>query len=244
MLSAASSGTGSIMQSRAANVNELYPNGQYAAFLTNHDQNRVMSELRSDVDKAKVAASLLLTNRGIPFIYYGEEIGMIGEKPDERIRTPMQWELVATTVGFTEASRPWEPMQSNFPTANVATQTDNPDSLLSHYRSLIHLRNEHIALRQGEYVAVESGSRKLYAFIRQHADETLLVLINMDDAPISEYGLTLAAGSFTLGTPEVIFGQGAVTALTLNAAGGFDAYQPMIEVAPYSTTVIRLASAG
>ncbi len=244
MMSAASSGTSSIMQSRAANVNELYPNGQYATFLTNHDQNRVMSQLRSDVDKAKVAASLLLTNRGVPFIYYGEEIGMIGEKPDERIRTPMQWELVATTVGFTEARRPWEPMQSNFTTANVATQTDNPDSLLSHYRSLIHLRNEHIALRQGEYVAVESGSRKLYAFIRQHADETLLVLINMDDAPITEYGLVLAAGSFTLGTPEVIFGHGAVTPLTLTAAGGFDAYQPLTEIAPYSTTVIRLASAG
>ncbi|MBK9751875.1 MAG: alpha-amylase [Chloroflexi bacterium] len=244
MMSASSSGSSSIMQSRAANVNELYPNGQYAAFLTNHDQNRVMSELRSDVNKAKVAASLLLTNRGVPFIYYGEEIGMIGEKPDERIRTPMQWELEATTVGFTDARRPWEPMQSNFTTANVATQTDDADSLLSHYRNLIHLRNDHIALRQGDYIAVESGSRKLYAFIRQHADETLLVLINVDDEPITDYALTLAEGSFTLGTPAVIFGQGELTPLTLNMAGGFDAYQPFAEVAPYSTTVIRLASAG
>lgn len=244
MMSASSSGSSSIMQSRAANVNELYPNGQYAAFLTNHDQNRVMSELRSDVNKAKIAASLLLTNRGVPFIYYGEEIGMIGEKPDERIRTPMQWELEATTVGFTDARRPWEPMQSNFTTANVATQTDDADSLLSHYRNLIHLRNDHIALRQGDYVAVESGSRKLYAFIRQHADETLLVLINLDDEPISDYGLTLTEGSVTVGTLEVIFGQGEVAPLSLNAAGGFDAYQPFAEVAPHSTTVIRLASAG
>ncbi len=68
-------------------VLEAYPPGQYAVFLTNHDQNRVMSEFRGDTGSAKAAATLLLTNPGVPFIYYGEEIGMQGQKPDEHIRT-------------------------------------------------------------------------------------------------------------------------------------------------------------
>ena len=67
------------------------PNGDYATFLTNHDQNRVMSVLNGKVEKAKLAAVMLLTSPGTPFIYYGEEIGMQGKKPDEDIRLPMQW---------------------------------------------------------------------------------------------------------------------------------------------------------
>ncbi|MBT3391812.1 MAG: alpha-amylase, partial [Chloroflexi bacterium] len=65
--------------------------GNFATFLTNHDQNRTMSVFNGDLGKAKTAASLLLTAPGTPFIYYGEEIGMQGKKPDEDIRLPMQW---------------------------------------------------------------------------------------------------------------------------------------------------------
>jgi alpha-amylase len=244
LVTSAASGSGSAAASLADRVNGLYPDGQYAAFLTNHDQNRVMSVLRRDVDRARVAASLLLTGRGVPFLYYGEEIGMIGEKPDERIRTPMQWSPTGTTAGFTSARRPWEPLQPNFDTANVAVQTDDPDSLLSHYRSLIHFRNDHIALRQGDYVPVESGSRRVYAFLRQHADETLLILINLDNEAVSDYALTLSAGALADAQAEVIFGQGEAVPLTVSAAGGFDAYTPLTELAPFSTTVIRLAQAG
>lgn len=241
MLSSVGGRSASAVESLAERVNDLYPNGQYAAFLTNHDQNRVMSELRNDVDRARVAASLLLTGRGVPFLYYGEEIGMIGQKPDERIRTPMQWDSTGTTAGFTTARRPWQPLQPNFDTANVALQTDDPDSLLSHYRALIHFRNDHIALRRGDYIPVDSGSRRVYAFLRQHADETLLVLINLDDEPVTEYALTLAESTLTTAAPQVIFGAGDAAPLTLDAAGGFAEYVPLAELAPYSTTVIRLA---
>ncbi|MEZ5069237.1 MAG: alpha-amylase family glycosyl hydrolase [Bacteroidia bacterium] len=58
-------------------------------FLTNHDQNRVMSELNNSFPKARIAATILLTLPGILYIYYGEEIGMRGMKPDEYIREPM-----------------------------------------------------------------------------------------------------------------------------------------------------------
>ena len=73
-------------------IYDSFPPNQYATFLTNHDQNRVMSQLDGDETKAKLAASILLTGPGVPFLYYGEEIGLIGVKPDEDIRLPMQWE--------------------------------------------------------------------------------------------------------------------------------------------------------
>ena len=73
---------------------------QFATFLSNHDQNRVMSQLAGKVEKARVAAAMLLTAPGVPFIYYGEEIGMVGLEADEEQRTPMQWSGGAN-AGFT-----------------------------------------------------------------------------------------------------------------------------------------------
>ncbi len=127
-----------------AQVEAGYPPRQYATFLTNHDQNRVMSQLRGDTEAARLAATLLLTLPGTPFIYYGEEIGMTGQKPDQRIRTPMQW-TAAENAGFT-AGFPWEPVNADYETVNVEAQAADPDSLLNHYRRLIRLRSEQPAL--------------------------------------------------------------------------------------------------
>ena len=66
-----------------------------ATFLTNHDQNRIMSAVNNNIDKAKMAASLLLTLPGSPYLYYGEEIGMQGKKPDQYIREPFIWDVKA-----------------------------------------------------------------------------------------------------------------------------------------------------
>ncbi len=138
---------------------ELYPTGQYATFLTNHDQNRVMSQLEGDEGAARVAATVLLTSPGVPFIYYGEEIGMVGTKPDERIRTPMQWDDSLATAGFQHrhalAARP-----DGYKTNNVAAMDDDPGSLLNHYRDLIRLRNEHPALRTGAMQLVASTNQR------------------------------------------------------------------------------------
>ena len=111
------------------------PGHQYATFLTNHDQNRVMSQLGGDLNKAKLAAFFLLTSPGTPFIYYGEEIGMQGKKPDENIRLPMQWTSDAN-AGFT-TGHPWRAPASDFSSVNVEAQTGAPDLLLEHYRALI-----------------------------------------------------------------------------------------------------------
>lgn len=230
----------SFVKARQRIINASYPRSQYAAFITNHDQNRVMSVLRGDTGKAKVAASILLTNPGVPFIYYGEEIGMMGEKPDERIRTPMQWTTTGGTGGFS-SGRPWEALQNDHPMVNVATQTDDPDSLLSHYRSLIQLRNQSAALRVGEMTIVESETRPVYAYLRHSSAETVLVLMNLDNDPVEDYVLSLAAGPLSAGAGvELLYGDGEIVAPEVNADGGFDAYTPLSTLPPYSTFIIRL----
>lgn len=211
---------------------DLYPFGQYASFLTNHDQNRVMTQLRGDVDAAKVAASLLLTTPGVPFIYYGEEIGMTGQKPDELIRTPMQWDDTEDTAGFT-TGRPWQPLAQS--TVNVAAQTDDENSLLSHYRALIQLRNQHAALRTGAYVPLEAGSRQVFAFLRQTDDETLLVVINLDDRAVEEYGIVLDG---LPGATETLYSTHEVDELI----AGADGFYRLSEMLPArSTFIFRLS---
>ncbi|MBT4308924.1 MAG: alpha-amylase, partial [Anaerolineae bacterium] len=108
---------------------EKMPDGNYATFLTNHDQNRAMSVFYGDVGKAKVAASLMLTAPGTPFIYYGEEIGMLGKKPDEDIRLPMRWSGTEN-AGFS-GSKLWHTGESGDSATNVKIQENDPASLLS-----------------------------------------------------------------------------------------------------------------
>lgn len=244
MIAASEFGIASLVQNEIKEIVESYPPGQYATFLSNHDQNRSMSQLKEHEDAAKVAAALLLTSPGVPFLYYGEEIGMTGTKPDEQIRRPMQWRGGDDKVGFSEG-RPWQEPALDFRERNVLDQEANPDSLLNHYRRLIHLRNQHEALRVGKWLPVESDNRKLYTFLRQSENETLLVLINLDDEPIEEYQLTLS--DFALvdtsidisENPTVVFGDGQATAPILNLDGGFSGYTPVSIIDSHSVVVIQ-----
>src|SRR3989475_8381581 len=121
-------------------LQDTLPVYRWSPFLSNHDQTRVLTALGGDVTRAKLAATLLLTLPGLPFIYYGEEIGMTGSKPDPRLRTPMQWSPRPGVV-FTTGT-PWEAPQPDSMTTNVATQDADPRSLLNLYRPLIHLPKE------------------------------------------------------------------------------------------------------
>ena len=165
---------------------------------------------------------------------------MNGVKPDERIRTPMHWEN-SPTAGFTTGARAWENLQSadNIAAANVADQTADPASLLSHYRRLIHLRNANSALRRGALTAVDSSARGVYAFLRHDAQQTLLVLINLTGEPAVGFSLTLDDSELDLSTPALIFGGGDVAAPALSEAGGFDAYAPLPVLAPRGLVVIE-----
>lgn len=217
---------------------ERYPPNQFATFLTNHDQDRAMNKLGDNVAQAKTAASLLLTGPGLPFLYYGEEIGQVGGKPDENIRTPMQWSD-GDNAGFTTATVAWRAPQMNYRQVNIAAQTGAPDSLLGHYRRLIHARNAHAALRVGDWREVKVENKRIYAFLRHSDGETLLVLINLSDEPVSDYSLSLAEG-LNQGRASEIFTGVSVSAPTLNAGGGFDNYVPLAELAAYSTYIIQL----
>ena len=185
-----------------------YPHGQYATFLTNHDMNRVMDQFRGDIGKARIASYVLLTNTGVPFVYYGEEIGMFGVKPDEHIRTPMQWDSTSGTAGFT-TSTPWEPLDAHYVDVNVASQIDDSESLLSTYRDLIHVRNNSHALQYGDFTFVENDTRKIYSFVRQSEEESVLVLLDFDDDMEDTFTVNLLDG-MVINNLTVLYGEGEV----------------------------------
>lgn len=217
----------------------LYGGGHAATFLTNHDMDRVMSEL-GDAGKAKVAASVLLTVPGVPFVYYGEEIGMTGEKPDEMIRTPMQWSA-EESAGFS-AGTPWEPVNSDYAEVNVAAQLQDPASLLSHYRALIRLRRENPALQVGSYHPVDCTDAGLLAFLRARGGGAVLVVVNLREGAARGYSLSLGEGPLSgVYRAAVLYGaSAALPDLSANEAGGFDAYQALPEVPGNGTLVIGL----
>jgi glycosidase len=217
----------------------MFPKGAYATFLTNHDQKRVMSHFMGDQEKAKLTASVLLTAPGTPFIYYGEEIGMTGDKPDEFIRTPMLWSS-EKYAGFSTVY-PWESTISNYKQFNVATEASDPNSLLSHYRTLIGLRNNHAALRVGDYYGLRSDDSSILPFLRVSKEETLLVLINLSKEPAIEYKLSLNQGPLSGSYKSYpVLGQGTLEDLNANANGGFDEYQPGMEIPANGLVVIQL----
>ncbi|MFD2247849.1 alpha-amylase family glycosyl hydrolase [Pontibacter ruber] len=166
--------------------------------LGNHDQPRITS--RVGKSQARVAAMLLLTLRGTPTIYYGDEIGMrdVAIPPEEvqdpqglnmpdlylsrdPSRTPMQWNDQANG-GFSE-SKPWLRLPDNYRRLNVQAQEQDPYSMLSLYRKLLKLRHEEPALNIGTYVPVPPEGQVL-SFIRQHESQRFLIVLNLSHRPV------------------------------------------------------------
>ncbi len=179
---------------------EALPEGAWPNFtLSNHDQPRHVSRFRSRAfteGRARVAAAMLLTIRGTPFLYYGEEIGMTCERlPRAALRdplgvatwplpslgrdpsrTPMQWDA-SPNAGFTPG-QPWLPLNSDYEVRNVTAQADDPASLLSWYASLISLRRSTAALREGRIAFLDLDADVL-AYERAAATgPRVLVLLN------------------------------------------------------------------
>jgi alpha-amylase len=220
---------------------KLIPNMQFAPFLTNHDQNRLMTQLNNDPKKVKVAASMLLTAPGTPFIYYGEEIGLEGQKPDEAIRRPMQW-TAEKSAGFS-TTFPWESIGAEYQTYNVATEAGDSTSILEHYRTLILLRNQHAALRVGDMNFITTDNTGIYSILRVSQQEAVLVIVNLTDAPVTTYPLTLESSKLAAGTYlalPLMGGTNPFADLTINSGGGFNGYQPIAEIPAYGTIIIQL----
>jgi alpha-amylase len=215
------------------------PHHRYSPFLRNHDQSRTMTVLEGDERKAKLAAALLLTLPGLPFIYYGEEIGIAGDKPDENLRTPMHW---TSTGGFTTGT-PWRAPQADWATRTVAAQDGDPNSLLSWHRRLIHLRKQNAALAAGELIPLTASSDAVAAFIRRDGDDAVLVVANLGAAPLR--GVTLSSDAPTLPpgnyAASALFGEPSGRLLSMGGAGGrIHDYVPFPELAPGAFHVLQL----
>jgi Glycosidases len=188
----------------------LLPEGAWPNFtLSNHDQPRHCWRYRgrgargdqTTEARARVAAAMLLTIRGTPFLYYGEEIGMtceripraalrdplgiktwplraLGRDPE---RTPMQWDARPNSGFGTGPSEgplgPWLPLNSDYKSRNVSVQEADSASLLSWYKSLIALRRSRAALREGSIRFLDLDDEVL-AYERETGGERILVLLN------------------------------------------------------------------
>ncbi|MBV9774886.1 MAG: DUF3459 domain-containing protein [Gemmatimonadetes bacterium] len=219
------------------------PQDRFSPFLRNHDQTRTLTELGGDARRARVAATLLLTLPGVPFVYYGEEIGMTGDKPDERLRTPMQWGR-GPGVGFTTGT-PWEAAQADSAVTNVAAQDADPGSLLNLYRRLIHLRARTPALASGELVPLTAANGAVAAYLRRDGDRVALVVANLGAAPLTGVALSSAAGALPAGryAPTALVGGGSPAALTVGADGRVRGYVPFRALGPLEAHVVGLARA-
>jgi alpha-glucosidase len=166
--------------------------------LSNHDRPRIAS--RVGAEQAKVAAMLLLTLRGTPTIYYGDEIGMRDvaipfneikdpqglNMPDKNLsrdpsRTPMQWDNTKN-AGFSE-STPWLRLDKTYARMNVREQRNNPHSTLNLYKKLITIRKTEPALETGNYISVYSDNQMI-AYIRKDENGPgFLIVLNLSHRP-------------------------------------------------------------
>lgn len=181
--------------------------------MSNHDLPRAAARYSRGGDDAgaRLAMALLLTLRGTPFMYYGEEIGMrdislhrseILDPPGKRYwpffkgrdgcRSPMQWDGTPN-AGFSTA-KPWLPVHPDYTRRNVAAQRDDPASLFNFTRKLLALRREHPALRRGDFLPLETPPGVL-AYLRRTGTQSILVALNFSGRKVK---ITLPEGEWSL----------------------------------------------
>ena len=222
-----------------AAIERALPRHAWPAYaLSNHDLSRATSRLTGPGDfvaRARVAATLLLTLRGTPFLYYGEEIGMTdGSVPSEQAadpdgrdgcRTPMQWNG-NPGAGFTTGG-PWLPIPAIAATVNVANQLTNPSSLLNFYRQLIQLRRTTAALRTGDYRPC-AADPYVYAYRRHDLTDDVLIAANFSDSDRGYLDPQLPARGERL--------------LSSTGPSGDEIELGPLQLRPLEATIIRLAS--
>jgi Alpha amylase, catalytic domain/Maltogenic Amylase, C-terminal domain len=182
------------------------------AQMSDHDSDRLASVLANSTARQKVAAAIQFTQPFPPNIYYGDELGMRGTKAvtgtdadDIPMREPFKWRAVAGAP----MSNYWAITSGTVPAAfsanndgrSVDEQRGIAGSMLETYRSLIAVRRSSIALRRGNYLPVTSPNAGIYAFVRHHADQTVLVVINLNSATTST---TIDLGAFGVAKAGVV----------------------------------------
>ena len=227
----------SVIKNQIETVVAAYPGQRYGTFLTNHDIDRVMNYFQNDVEKMKSASAIYLTLPGIPFIYYGEEIGMTGSGADEEKRKPMQWNT-SSNAGFSTAN-PWRNVGSNYLSNNVSTQSAQPNSLLNHYKQLIKLRNNTPALKRGKYLPITSSNNQCLNYARSYGEQVVVLVHNLG-LSATNLSLGLVQSSLPAGTYFVndLYSQINVGEITINGNGGFADWQPLYPIAEGKTWVL------
>ncbi|HTE51499.1 MAG TPA: alpha-amylase family glycosyl hydrolase [Kofleriaceae bacterium] len=206
MIGAVKGGKAGDLESALNLAQSAYPPAAVdAPFLANHDQIRTATQLERDPARLKLAAALLLTMPGTPFVYYGEELGLENGpgKEDEWKRTPMPWDRSARH-GFTKG-KPWWKFAPGVARTSVAAEAADRGSLLSRYRSLIAARAASPALRRGRFqiVSAPDGQGAVLAFVREAEGETVLVAHNLSDAPADTGPMTVASAASAAGAEPV-----------------------------------------
>lgn len=177
----------------------LPPGGWPNWVLGNHDRPRIATKVGAE--QARVAMMLLLTLRGTPTMYYGDELAMedvpipahLVQDPRELnepgigmgrdpVRTPMAWDAT-TNAGFSTAD-PWLPLHADWAQRNMAAQRDDPASMWRFTQQLLALRHAHPALATGDYAGIDATGDVL-AYERRAGDDRLLIVLNLGNTPQS-----------------------------------------------------------
>jgi len=202
--------------------------------LGNHDVPRIAT--RIGPERARLAQMLLLTLRGTPTVYYGDELGMpdvkippelvvdpaaAGGRSRDGARTPMQWDA-GPNAGFAhEGAQPWLPLAPDFAERNVAAELADPRSPLALFRTLLRVRDEHAPLVLGSYRSLDIEGGGLFAFVREQDGERVLVALNFGrDASVADLGAAGAAGSIVCATGLDREGRVDLARLPLGAGEG------------------------
>ena len=165
---------------------------------------------------------------------------MTGDKPDERLRTPMQWSSDAG-AGFTRGT-PWETLQADWATSTVALQDKDPESLLNTYRRLIQLRSANAALGAGDFAALATNHTNVVAYVRRSGDQVALVVANLGTSAASSVALSAPATTLPVGRYDVtsLIGGQSAAQLTVAADGSIAAYAPLGTLAPLESFVFAV----
>jgi len=163
-----------------------------ATFIKNHDQTRLLTELKGDLNKARMAAALLLTLPGTPYLYYGEEIGMVGDKlktyedffgPDAYVREPFIWDVGDKDPLQTSWEKP--AFSTDKTVTPVSVQQSNPGSLLNFYKKLILYRNSSLPLTQGDIEESGITVSEVVSFTRKFKAQEELIIHNVSDVEVT-----------------------------------------------------------
>jgi glycosidase len=175
----------------------------------NHDRRRSINRLGENQQKAKLIHMLQLTVRGVPCMYYGEEIGMTNLKQSfaaaldpiprkfkhippfvfdmigltinrDEVRTPMQWDGTQN-AGFSAAEKTWLPVHENYKTINVETERKDENSLLNTIRALLKIRRAEKSMQEGALEILDGLPNGVLGYARKLENEKIIILLNFTD---------------------------------------------------------------